>query len=69
MPRPKDDGTGWTVWVQPVMTGYRMGCCDCGLVHTLDFRIVDGKVQFRARRNNRSTALLRHHMKKNEVED
>ncbi len=20
-------------WVQPVRKGYKMGCCDCGLVH------------------------------------
>ncbi len=35
-------------WIQPVMEGYRMTCCDCGLVHLLDFRIVDGKIQLRA---------------------
>ena len=27
-------------WVQPVKTGYLMECCDCGLVHRLDFRVV-----------------------------
>ena len=26
-------------WEQPVMKGYRMKCCDCGLVHIVDFRI------------------------------
>jgi hypothetical protein len=46
-------------WIQPVRRGYRMACCDCCLVHTLDFRIVDGRVQFRAFRNNRATAALR----------
>lgn len=35
-------------WIQPVMKGYRMACCDCGLVHALDFRIRKGKVQLRA---------------------
>ena len=27
-------------WVQPVKTGYLMECCDCGLVHRIDFRVV-----------------------------
>lgn len=26
--------------VFPVMQGYQMKCCDCGLVHELDFRVV-----------------------------
>ena len=27
-------------WVQPVKRGYLMKCCDCGLVHRVDFRVV-----------------------------
>jgi len=46
-------------WQQPIKKGYRMACCDCGLVHDMDFRIVEGKIQFRARRNNRATGQLR----------
>lgn len=46
-------------WVQPVRRDYKMACCDCGLVHNLDFRIHKGRVQFRARRNYRSTAMMR----------
>lgn len=52
---------GWTDWLQPVRRGYKLACCDCGLVHTMDFRVKDGRVQFRAARNNRSTALRRRH--------
>jgi len=41
-------------WVQPKRKGYRMKCCDCGLVHILDFRLLkNGRgnfIQFRARR-------------------
>jgi hypothetical protein len=51
-------------WVQPVVKDYKMACCDCGLVHNLDFRIHEGRVQFRARRNNRSTAMLRRRHKR-----
>ena len=40
----------WTRWVQPVMKGYLLACCDCGLVHRLDFRIHNGRIQFRAQR-------------------
>lgn len=46
-------------WVQPVKKNYRMACCDCCLVHSLDFRIVKNRIQFRARRNNISTNRLR----------
>lgn len=27
--------------VLPVMNGYRMSCCDCGLVHRLDFQVFE----------------------------
>lgn len=54
-------------WVRPVRNGYRMACCDCGLVHQMDFRAIPygkgRKVIFRVRRDNRSTAMMRRHMK------
>jgi len=50
-------------WVQPVRRGYKMRCCDCSLVHELDFRILSNKrgsfIQLRARRNERATAACR----------
>ena len=52
-------------WVQPARKGYKFRCCDCGLVHNLDFRIVGNKrkfIQFRAFRNERSTGQVRRHM-------
>lgn len=52
-------------WVQPIRKGYKMACCDCGLVHVLDFRVHRGRVQFRVFRNNRATAAIRRHMKPN----
>ena len=52
--------------IQPVRRGYRMACCDCRLVHEIDFFVVKygsrgqfTKVRFRARRNNRATAAMR----------
>ena len=50
-------------WVEPPMEGYLMACCDCGLVHKLNFRIVNGRVQLQAFRHNRSTAQKRRHLK------
>lgn len=51
-------------WVQPTPNGYKMACCDCGLVHVLDFRVIKyggnkTKVQFRVFRDNRSTGQMR----------
>jgi hypothetical protein len=68
-------------WVVPTIEdSYKMSCCDCGLVHDMDFKIVkaheevDGfkpsdfdRPAFRCYRNNRSTGQMRRHMKdKNE---
>lgn len=50
-------------WVRPVMHGYKLMCCDCGLVHRIDFKIIKWgrghKVMIRAYRLNRSTAQAR----------
>jgi hypothetical protein len=43
-------------WVQPRRKDYYMKCCDCGLVHKIDFRLVGDKykkIQFRAFRIRR----------------
>lgn len=63
---------GFSRWVQPQMNKYLMQCCDCGLVHEMQFRIAPGRVvpgltkggqmmhvQFRARRAERYTAKAR----------
>jgi len=38
-------------WQQPIEKGYLMKCCDCGLVHSVDFRLYGSprgyKIQFR----------------------
>jgi hypothetical protein len=49
-------------WVQPVRKAYHMACCDCGLVHELDFRIERKHIQFRVRRHNRATGQIRRAM-------
>lgn len=50
-------------WVKPRRRFYYMGCCDCGLVHKLEFRLAPVTsglgIFFRAWRDNRRTALVR----------
>lgn len=31
---------GFSRWIRPVMMGYKFGCCDCGLVHEMEFRVL-----------------------------
>lgn len=31
---------GWTKWLTPVMEGYRLICCDCGLSHSMEFKVI-----------------------------
>lgn len=55
-------------WVKPVRRDYRLACCDCGLVHSYNFRLVSiGKcgfqIQYQVARNDRATAAIRRHMK------
>ena len=50
-------------WIRPVRRGYRMMCCDCGLVHVLNFKLIPWgrghKILLQAFRNERATALAR----------
>jgi hypothetical protein len=59
-------------WVRPIKTGYKLACCDCGLVHRMDFKTVKWgrgiKVMFRVWRDERATAAMRREKRKAEVE-
>ena len=51
-------------WVMPARRKYRMMCCDCGLVHVIDFRLVKKKsgrtyLFLKAARHERATAGAR----------
>lgn len=52
------DTDGWTEWILP-RQDYRLRCCDCRLVHDVEFRVADGMVWWRVRRNERATAASR----------
>jgi len=61
-PVEQEGADGWSDWLAPT-PGYRMACCDCGLVHEMQFRVDDaGRVNFRARRSSRRTGQLRRQM-------
>lgn len=36
-------------WVTISWVGQHEQCCDCGLVHIVDYRVENGKLQFKAR--------------------
>ncbi len=52
---------GWSRWVRPISRGYRISCCDCGLVHAMEFRTRGRVVEVRFARDNRSTGARRRH--------
>jgi hypothetical protein len=41
------------------MRGFKDACCDCGLVHKVNFRIVDGALVTKAVVDKRATAAMR----------
>ncbi len=46
-------------WFRPIMKNFRDQCCDCGLVHWMNFRIKDGHVEFQVFRNGPATGGAR----------
>lgn len=64
-----ENDDGWSDWIHPLQKPYyKMACCDCGLVHNMQFRIDEqGRINFRASRNRRSTAQLRRHRHRTEA--
>ena len=47
-------------WIQVAdKHDFGFACCDCGLVHRIEFRVVDGEIQMKTRRDNHATANTR----------
>jgi hypothetical protein len=46
-------------WIQLIGRKWKIRCCDCGLVHKLNFRIKNNKIHVQAFRDNRATAAYR----------
>lgn len=60
----EEEEDGWTVWIRPPKYPryFKLGCCDCGLIHNVQFEKEDRRGQriiFRVQRNNRATANAR----------
>jgi hypothetical protein len=53
------DKSGFSDWVIPNMKLYKLGCCDCGLVHDIKFKVDKKQALFKIRRNNRATGQIR----------
>jgi hypothetical protein len=62
----EEDGR-WTRVYYPVMRDrqpYKLCCCDCGLVHDIEFWVEEDRVAMRVARNRRATGQIRRHMKR-----
>lgn len=59
---PRPNWLGWIKW-QKLHTEEVLTCCDCGLAHTFQFKLVKGKIYWRAKRNKEQTKLNRKHTK------
>ena len=46
-------------WVPISWRGFKEQCCSCGLVHRVDYRVVEGQLQFKARIDERATSAVR----------
>jgi len=51
-------------WIQVPMRGGKDQCCDCGLVHVVNYRIVEGKIQVQVFRDPKSTGGARSRKKR-----
>lgn len=51
--RPEGD------WVKPYRRGFLLQCCECGAVHTMNFRIKLGRIEFQMFANKRKTTKAR----------
>lgn len=65
-PRPKKRRAQYDIsqtydgfWRTPPLRHFYRACCDCGLVHREEFRIRDGRVQYRVWRDEGETELER----------
>jgi hypothetical protein len=65
-------------WIEPSRKGFVDQCCDCALVHVIDFAVVDRRtkapipnalVQFKLRIDRRKTAASRRKLKFNKESD
>lgn len=46
-------------WMRIPWKGFREQCCQCALIHVVDYRVVDGKLEFRCTVDKRATTAAR----------
>ena len=46
-------------WVEIPWKGFMEQCCGCGLIHKVDYRVVEGKLQFKCVVDQRATSAAR----------
>lgn len=55
-------------WIAPKRQGFKLACCDCGLVHKINFYVEDGHLEMAFERDNRATAASRRNKNKERKE-
>lgn len=50
-------------WISVPKRGFKEQCCDCGLVHRLNFKVVDGTIFIQTFRDGRATSGARKQFK------
>ncbi len=53
-------------WWRPVMRGFRLGCCDCSLIHRVNFRKRPSGIEMQMFRDEKETTAQRRLQKKKE---
>lgn len=46
-------------WLPVKKRGFLEQCCDCGLVHRVNYRVMEGSIEVQSFRDNRATAAAR----------
>lgn len=68
------DEDGWSDWIHP-LPGYLMQCCDCDLIHEMEFAIVPasslegGAGEFNEGENSRRVIIFRARRHENGADD
>lgn len=62
----EEQENGWCETQYPIMRGYKMSCCDCELVHDMEFDVVeitkfnkDGTFRIKTRRGKKWRVAMR----------
>ena len=46
-------------WIEIPFKGFSMECCNCSLVHTLNFKVEDGRLFIKSKQDKKSTKQRR----------